>query len=276
MSTLKAADGTELYLHRFGSAEAKGFVAIVHGYGEHGGRYAHVGRAFGEHGLRTLAVDLRGHGRSTGQRGYVGRFDDYHLDVSALVDELRGEAAGRPMFLFGHSMGGLIGLHWLLAGGGKDLRGLALSSPLLGVAVEVPAWKSKLGIAMSTLVPRFSMPSGLVGRDVTRDAEQARIYDADPLNVKTANSRWYTEMLAATERVIERAPELSLPTLLLYGGADRVASPEAAARLAERLRMADRTVDRLEGHFHELVNEPEPERSAVIERYAAWFVGHLG
>lgn len=276
MSNLKAADGTELYLHRFGPAEAKGFVALVHGYGEHAGRYAHVGRAWGERGLRTLAVDLRGHGRSGGQRGYVARFDDYHLDASALAEELRREAAGRPMFWFGHSMGGLVSLHWLLAGGGKDLRGLALSSPLLGVAVDVPAWKSKLGTVMSTLLPRFSMPSGLAGRDVSRDAEQARIYDSDPLNVKTANSRWYTEMLAATERVLERAPELSLPTLLLYAGADRLASPDATARLAERLRMDDRKVERLEGYFHELVNEPEPERSAIIERYAAWFVSHLG
>ncbi len=276
MSTLKAADGLELHLHRFGPSEAQVYVALIHGYGEHAGRYAHVGRAWGEQGIRTLAVDLRGHGRSTGVRGFVARFDDYHLDASALVDEVRQEANGRPIFLFGHSMGGLIAMHWLLAGGGKDLAGLALSSPLCGVAVAVPAWKSKLGTMASSLYPKLALPSGLEGRDVSRDPEQARIYDADPLNNKSATARWYTEAVTAMARVYERASELKLPTILLYGGDDKVASAEAADKVAARLAMPDRSIERLAGYYHELVNEPEAERNAVIERYAAWFIAHKG
>jgi alpha-beta hydrolase superfamily lysophospholipase len=171
-------------------------------------------------------------------------------------------------------MGGLIALHWLLSGGGKDLRGLALSSPLLGVAVPVPAWKAKLGTVMSNVYPKLALPSGLAGRDVSRDPEQARSYDADPLNNKNATARWYTEMLAATVRVQARASELQLPTLLLYGGDDKVASPEATDRLAAVLSMPDRTIERLAGYYHELVNEPEAERNAVIERYRAWFIAH--
>lgn len=276
MSTLKTADGLELHLHRFGPTEGQILVALLHGYGEHAGRYAHVGRAWAEHGIRTLAVDLRGHGRSSGVRGYVERFDDYHLDATALVDEARAEANGRPIFLFGHSMGGLIALHWLLSGGGKDLAGLALSSPLCAVKADVPAWKTKLGTAMSRVYPKLSLPSGLVGRDVSRDPEQARIYDSDPLNNKNATSRWYTETVAAMARVGERARELQLPTILLYGGDDRVASADATDRLAATLAMSDQTKERLPGYYHELVNEPEADRDRVIARYAAWFLAHKG
>jgi alpha-beta hydrolase superfamily lysophospholipase len=142
--------------------------------------------------------------------------------------------------------------------------------------VAVPAWKSKLGTMASSLYPKLALPSGLEGRDVSRDPEQARIYDADPLNNKSATARWYTEAVAAMARVYERASELKLPTILLYGGDDKVASAEAADKVAARLAMPDRSIERLAGYYHELVNEPEAERNAVIERYAAWFIAHKG
>jgi alpha-beta hydrolase superfamily lysophospholipase len=272
---IKAGDGLRLALHEWRAEVPEGVVALLHGYGEHAGRYDHVAHAFASKGLSTVAADLRGHGASDGARGYVDRFDDYHLDATATVEAARELADGRPVFLFGHSMGGLLAAHWLLAGCGKDLIGVALSSPYLGLALEVPKVKEAAGRLMSQVLPKFAMPSGLSGANVTSDPEKARLYDTDPLNNSKATARWFTEANAAIARVHERAGELTLPTILLYGGSDQVASADATDRFASALSMSDKTTERLAGYNHELVNEPPAMRDPVIERYGEWFLTHL-
>jgi alpha-beta hydrolase superfamily lysophospholipase len=265
-----ARDGTELHLHAHPLDGARATIAVVHGYGEHGGRYDHVAAAWRERGLQSFAIDVRGHGRSRGPRGFVERFTDYHADLDVLLDVAREAARGGPLFLFGHSNGALLALHYLIARGGEGLRGLMLSSPFLAVALPVPKPKVLLGKIASRLVPGLALPAGLEGRHVTRDPELARLYDTDPLNNKNATARWFTEATAAADLVVERAGALTLPTILLYGGADQVVDAARTDVLASKLTMSDRTVERLAGHYHELVNEPPPDRARVIARYADW------
>jgi alpha-beta hydrolase superfamily lysophospholipase len=163
-----ARDGTELHLHAHPLDGARATIAVVHGYGEHGGRYDHVAAAWRERGLQSFAIDVRGHGRSRGPRGFVERFTDYHADLDVLLDVAREAARGGPLFLFGHSNGALIALHYLIARGGEGLRGLMLSSPFLAVALPVPKPKVMLGKVASRLVPGLALPAGLEGRHVTR------------------------------------------------------------------------------------------------------------
>jgi alpha-beta hydrolase superfamily lysophospholipase len=125
---------------------------------------------------------------------------------------------------------------------------------------------------MSRLYPSLALPSGLSGRHVTSDTEKAREYDVDPLNNGKATARWFTESLAAIERAHAGASRLDLPTLLLYGGADQVASADATDRFAGALTMRDCTRERLAGAQHELVNEPPEVRGRVIERVGAWLI----
>jgi alpha-beta hydrolase superfamily lysophospholipase len=270
--TLTAKDGLKLHLHRWAAGEPLAEIVLLHGYGEHAGRYAHVARAWNALGLSVSAVDLRGHGKSGGRRAHVDRFAEYHLDAAALVDYARGEAAGKPVLLFAHSMGALVAMDWLLAGGGADLAGLAFSSPFLGVALAVNPVKAGLGRVMSKIWPTLSLPAGIHGRHVTSDPAQAALYDSDPLNNKVATARWYTEALAAIDRVLAGGDQLRLPLLLLYAGADQLASADQTDRLAQKLSGADRTVERLAGRQHELVNEPEEIRGPLIERFGAWLV----
>lgn len=273
MTTARASDGRELNLYDWPASGAPAlFLGVVHGYGEHAGRYAHVAQRLNARGISVVAADLRGHGRSAGVRGHVERFDEYHLDVEVILAELRARARGAPIAMFGHSMGGLVLADWTITRGSSELLGLVLSSPFLGLALAVNPVKEGLGRVMSRIIPTLALPSGLYGRDVTRDPELAARYDADPLNNKKATSRWFTETMGAIQRVHARAGELTCPLLLVYGGADKVASADATDRFAARLRGRDQEKERLAGHYHELVNEPPADRERVIDRIGTWLL----
>lgn len=220
------------------------------------------------------AVDLRGHGRSVGLRGHINRFTDYHLDADASLDVAREESGGTPILLFAHSMGALLAVDWLLSGGGAGLSGVALSSPFLGLATPPPRTKTLAARLLSRVWPSLALPSGLRGAQLTRDPELAAHRDADPLNFAIARARWYTESMAAIDRVLANAGALRVPMILLYGGDDQLCSAGMTDVFASRLTMEDRTVERLPGHYHELVNEPPSVREPIIERYGRWLLDH--
>jgi alpha-beta hydrolase superfamily lysophospholipase len=271
---IQASDGRELNVHEWPAKNAAITVGIVHGYGEHGARYAHVAERFNARGISTFAIDLRGHGKSSGARGHVERFDEYHRDVDALRSVLEKHAAGGPIALLAHSMGGLVVFDYLLARGAQGLAGVVFSSPMLGIAVAVNPLKEALGRVASRVLPTLSLPSGLKGCDACRDPSLAARYDTDPLNNKNATARWFTEATQAMERVHARAGELSLPMLVLYAGSDRLVSADATDRFVGKLRGADVTTQRLPDHYHELVNEPPEIREKLIERIGTWLLDH--
>lgn len=270
-STLRTSDGVDLHFHAWTVPDHKAVVAIVHGYGEHAGRYAHVAKAYNEAGISAFAVDLRGHGRSAGPRGHVLRFAEYHRDLDALLDALRARAGGKKLFVLAHSMGALATVDYLLAGGGKDVAGVVLSSPFFGVALAANPLKLAAGRIMSRIWPGLALPTGLGGVHVTRDPEQARLYDTDKLNNANATARWYTEAMAAIDHALAHAKQLTKPLFLIYGGGDRTASAPATDRFAAAATgMSDRTVERVEGGAHELVNDLLDTRTQVIQRMVAW------
>ncbi|MBI2372437.1 MAG: lysophospholipase [Deltaproteobacteria bacterium] len=277
MASFSAGDGTPLFLHEFPApSDPRAWILVVHGYAEHGGRYDHVAKALSAKGIAMVAPDLRGHGRSAGVRGHVNRFDDYHYDLGAALSEVRSRANKKPIFLFAHSMGALASMHWLLKGAGKDVRGLVMSSPYLGLALEVPEVLKLLGRAMSGLIPTFSRPAPIRGVDVARDPEFIAAHGRDPMNHGVATARWFTEASKAMEHVKRDAGLLTLPTLLLYAGHDAVADARETERLATSLRMSDKTIRRFDAAHHELVHEPPSEREEVFEAISTWILARAG
>ena len=245
-------------------------VAILHGYAEHGGRYGHVQAALAARGISSVVADLRGHGRSAGRRGYVARFEDYHLDVDALLEVARERAEGGPVALLGHSAGGLLAVHWLLRRGSSGLCCAVLSSPFFGLArplSPVEEWGARF---LSYALPWAGLPMKLGGANVCRDPDVQRRYDEDPLVLKRANARWFREAGAAQDQASRRAGELALPLLVLYGGDDRVADPVATERFIVGLRPDVVEARRLDGLFHEILNEPE--RAEVIASVGDWLL----
>lgn len=266
----RSVDGEEIYWQAWltGQEKPQGVVLVMHGYGEHSSRYDHVAVALVRAGYEVMALDARGHGKSTGQRGYVERFRRYTDDLS----ELKRRAQDRfgkevALFVFGHSNGGLIALDYALRDP-EGVRGFVISSPLLGLAMDVPAPKEAAGKVMSRLLPQVSLPSGLDGSMVSHLPEVVARYGSDPLVFEVANSRWFTEAAKAMTRVYERAPELKQPFFFAVAGADVVVSAEASQEVFHRLGSSDRELERHPDLYHEVLNEAEWKE--ILTRMIAW------
>jgi alpha-beta hydrolase superfamily lysophospholipase len=272
MSFFQSHDGTQLH-ERVWPAEgtALASVVIAHGYGEHIGRYDETGRKLAAAGFHVRGLDLRGHGQSGGVRAYCNRFDEYVEDVDAEVTRARAE--GLPVFLLGHSFGGLVAPFYALAHP-DALAGLVLTSPFWKLALPVPAAKVWAGKIASRLLPKLSLPAGLKGADVCRDPEIAALYDRDPLNNKNATARWFTESAAAQQALSTRASQLTLPVLLVVGEADLVASAPQARVVFERIGSKDKTLRMLAGQYHEVLNERPAEREKTVAEIAEWLRAH--
>ena len=250
---------------------AKAVLAVIHGYADHGARYAHVMGALAEHGIGSVAIDLRGHGRAQGPRGFCARFDEYLDDTRELKRLVDARAKGAPQFLFGHSNGGLVAALSALESP-TPWKGLVLSAPFFGLALEVPKLKVLAGRIASRVYPKLGLPSGLVGNDLTHDDAKAKGYDNDPLVFKNATARWFTEAMAAQQRALAGASRLAMPLYMTFGTADKVASMPAAKRFYDAAGSKDKTWDPREGLFHEVLNEPSWKD--IVETIARWVVAH--
>lgn len=276
----RAGNGPDLYYASAMPSEGlKAVLGIIHGYADHGARYRHVMGALAEHGIGSIAIDMRGHGRALGTRGYCHRFDEFLDDareLRRLVDERAAgiarhdsERSPVPVFLFGHSFGGLVASSSILEDPGK-FKGLVLSAPFFGLALEVPRVKVLAAKVASRLVPKFGLPSGIAGKDLTHDADRARAYDTDPLVFKNATARWFTEVRSAQERAFAAAPRLSMPLYLAIGTGDKVVSVRAAKRFFDAAGSADKVFDTREGLYHEILNESSWKD--LVETIARWIL----
>jgi len=272
--TQRAAPGPSLYLVKVRpEGPVKATIGIIHGYADHAGRYGHVQDAWADAGLASVAIDLRGHGRAAGARGYCERFGEFLDDAGELARVVRADASGGPCFLFGHSFGGLVAALSAIQSP-SPWRGLILSAPFFGLAMDVPAPKVLLGRVASRLVPGLGIPSGLSGDYLTHDAARAADYDRDPLVFKKATARWFTEANKAQAEALARAGELRLPLYETFGECDRVAKNAMGRAFFDRAASADKTWNERKGAFHEVLNEPEwRELSTSI---ADWVLAHTG
>lgn len=245
---------------------AKAIVFISHGLAEHGGRYAHVGRALAERGYAVYAIDHRGHGRSEGQRAQIDAIEQTVADLHAFMAVMRADHPGVPVFLFGHSMGGAIAFGYALRHQ-SELAGLILSAPAVVIENVSPVTVA-VGKVLSRIVPGAGIVQ-LDGSAVSRDPEVVRAYDADPLNFRgKVPARTAAEILGVADTASRRLPELTLPLLVYQGTEDRLVSPKAAPLVHAHAGSADKTLRVFEGGYHEMHNEPE--QGEVIGMVADW------
>jgi alpha-beta hydrolase superfamily lysophospholipase len=248
---------------------------LVHGYGEHQGRYARLIAALTGQGFAVYTLDHRGHGRSAGPRANVARFDDFVDDLHRLDDRARAAHPGAPVFVFGHSMGGLIALRYALRYQ-DGLQGLALSAPALRFGEDTPAILRRLSGVLARFAPTFPVSRiALEGESLlSRDPLVQATFDADPLNYHgPAQARMAHQMLRAAADARAREETLRLPLLVMQGDLDRYVVPAGATELFEYAASADKTLKWWPGCRHELLNEPEgPEVVAFVldwlERHA--------
>jgi len=243
-------------------------LAVVHGYGEHGGRYRGLAEALAPKGCAVHVYDLRGHGLSGGRRGHVDRFTDYLDDTAEFLRAVREEQPGVPVHLLGHSLGGLIAVAYVEDRQADVPAGLILSSPFLRLGMPVPPLKLGVVRLLSRVAPRMNIGNTLDPAALSHDREVVRAYGTDPLNHHVASARWAAEVVAAQGAALSAAGGIRLPLLVLYADEDFITDPLATRELFERAASADKTARCYEGYYHELFNETG--RNAVFADLTAW------
>lgn len=266
---LKTSDGLELLLRRRSAENPQGGVIIVHGLCEHSGRYDQAASRLNEWGFSVFRFDLRGHGLSGGERGYVSDFRQYLEDTDLIVRMAREEMGRLPLFLLGHSMGGFIAAAYGITYP-EGLKGVILS----GAALIVLPMIAALGDFDYQAVAMNPIPNDLAAQ-VSRDPLVVQAYQEDPLVLKAFTTQLMGEVfMRGAKWLMEHTGEFRYPCLILHGGGDQIVPPEASRYFYEHISSADKTLKIYEDLYHEILNEPE--REAVLEDIRIWLRERMG
>lgn len=256
---LKSRDGLELYYQCWepsqqNQSERKPVIAIVHGGGEHSGRYANVVGYFGERNYPLYGFDFRGHGKSGGRTGHVSNWQEYREDLECFLQLVRDENPERPVFLYCHSMGAQIALDYLTINGHFAPVGVIASSPALA-----PPPASRLlilaGRILSAVMPGFPLDNGLDVNAISRDQEEVRAYSSDPLVSSRITARFGSQFLACIDRVQSNAANFDIPLLMFHGDADRIIPVQGTLQFFEKINSSDKQLKIYPGGFHESHND---------------------
>ncbi|WP_067927884.1 alpha/beta hydrolase [Alicyclobacillus shizuokensis] len=249
---------------------ARAVVLLVHGAGEHCGRYEWLASQWQRRRYAVLGTDLPGLGRSGGRRGHIDSFEQYLHVVDRLVRRADELYPNIPHILFGHSMGGLIVVRYLQTRpqAQRNLRAAVLSSPCLQLSMTVPRFKARMATVLDRVWPRLQQPNGIQADSISRSAEVVHAYANDPLLVQTVSVRWFMELQRAMAAATAHPSRFSIPVLILQAGADKLVSPEASRRFADQLQAPSKRFLLFEACYHELFNEPE--RELVFTEMVKW------
>lgn len=257
-----------MYKHKWPAVAPKAAVVLVHGTGEHHGRYAHVARYLNEQGWDVYTGDLPGCGQSPGKRGHISSFSQYIDTVHQWTNEALVQSDGRPVFLMGHSLGGLIVTRYAQTqAAAEKLSGIILTSPCMELVLKVPEWKKSLAKVLDRIWPSLALPNGISPDMVSRDVKVQDLYKRDPLNYHKVSVRWFEELHRAMKLAWEEADKLDLPVLILQAGDDQLVDAQAVERFADRIQ-AEKEFHLFPHLRHEVLNEPEKQQ--VLERMVQW------
>jgi alpha-beta hydrolase superfamily lysophospholipase len=273
MKTIQLQTQDDLTLHGtiYAPMDPKALVVLIHGMGEHFGRYAHVAEFFTRNGYAFAGMDLRGHGRSQGKRGHTPSYEYLMNDIELLISTIQVDFPELPLFIYGHSMGGNLVLNALIRRS-LPITAAVISAPYLKLAFEPPKWKTVLGKISAKWWPELTQPTGLDTEALSRDSNVILAYNNDLLVHDKITSSFFVNVHFAGPYVLEHAVNIKVPLLLMHGTKDRLTSPRATQELHKRI--PERSELKLwEGFYHELHNEPEQEE--LLSFVTEWLEKHL-
>lgn len=263
---LTTSDNINLRSLIWDHVDPKAVIALVHGMGEHCGRYAHVADFFVQHGYALMAYDQRGHGESGGPRGHSPNLESLLDDLALFLRKVEKEYPGKPVVFYGHSMGGNVSLSYVLRRK-ANISGLVLSSPWIDLAFAPPAWKITAARWLKTLLPKLSMTNELDTKKLSHDPQVVEAYEKDSLVHDKITPSMGAELMESASWLNAFAGEMPVPTLLFHGTADGITSYPASKAFATRVS-GPLTFVEFEGLYHETHNEPE--QGVVMERTLEW------
>ncbi|MCC6278044.1 MAG: lysophospholipase [Oligoflexia bacterium] len=265
-------DGQDLFFQVWPEPQPQALVVGVHGLGEHCESYRRLAEGLKGSGYQLCMSDLRGHGRSSGRRG-VGSLDEFVQDIMIFIGEMRRLYPQLPIFILGHSLGGLVVLKTLIKHSDLNIKGVALSSPLLGVTVEIPTWKRKSAQLLSKVAPNLTLFNEIPHKNLTHDWDVVQALGQDHLRHDRISPRLFVDMLASMDFVMANAEKIRQPILIQQAGEDLVVSRPKTEAFFEKLQAPDKELIVYDGYFHEIYNELG--RPRVFEELKRWFKKHL-
>jgi len=270
---VRAADGKMLRGRWWRRPAPRGVIIVSHGFGEHGGGYQHVAEALGARlELDVIAVDYRGHGRSPGRRGVVGRYHELTEDLLNVLDWAARHAPDLDRFVLGHSNGGQVALHVALREQGL-FAGLVVSNPALRVAVPVSPRKLMMARLLARCAPWITLSGQLRSDLLTRDADVQEEHRADPLRHGRMSAPYFFGMVQGGEMLLASAGVIRTPILMLLGGQDPVIDPAASREFFDKLASEDKTLLIYPKMLHEPFNELGREQ--VVDDTVRWLESRL-
>ena len=266
-------DGLEMYAKAWVPAgKVKGVVCLVHGVGEHIGRYQADGEALAGAGYILAGFDQRGFGKSDGQRGHTPNLDAYFDDIDLFLAEVVRRYPDQPRFLYGHSMGAILVLAYTPVRQ-PPLAGVIATGPALKSSVEEQKLKAFLAKVLGKILPTISMKNDIDAQMLSRDPAVASLYTKDPLVHTTITTAWGKAMLEAIHLAFENAPRFPMPLLLMHGTNDEIAYPSSSLEFAKLAPKDKVTLKMWEGFKHEL--HTDPEKAGVFKVMIDWLDCHL-
>lgn len=266
-------DGTRLFWRSdLPDAEPKAWVGVVHGYGDHSGRYRQPIDALVKAGFGVLAFDYRGHGKADGARADCGQWNDYLADLETFFARLLDAAQKKPIFLLAHSHGALMTTHFI-KNAPAELKGVVLTSPFYALAFEPPVLKLLGARLIKGLLPGLKIGNELKPEQLSRDPKWQEETRNDPLYLHNTTPRWFFECQAAQRRLAGIGPSVTVPVLMLAGTSDPIASMPAAKAFFETVASGDKTYKEYGDHRHEVLMEIGREH--VWNDISQWISVHL-
>lgn len=270
--TFTGFGGLELYYQSWVPDEPTlGVVALVHGLGGHSGLFSNAVEFLVPQGYEVYSFDLRGHGRSPGQRGHINSWREFREDLHSFVQSIQQQRSCCPFVLWGHSLGGTIALDYALQKG-EHIQAVIASAPALGKICIAPR-KLILGRALSRIAPRFTLKLGIHENLATRDDAILAAYLNDPLRHEFGSARLAGEFFAAVDRIYKHAHRLQIPLLLMHGADDRVTLPEGSREFFQRVIYPDKEHREYPGSYHDIYVEVDYRE--IFKDLNSWLVKHF-
>ena len=264
-------DGLRLYFQGWQSEhELKGVISLVHGLGEHSGRYSTWAGLLNQAGYTVLSYDLRGHGKSGGQRGHISSFDDYMKDTALLLDEAKKRYPEAAQFLYGHSLGAIIVTNYVLRKK-PQLNGVIVSGLANKTSLQEQKGKIILAKVLGSIVPKMSMSTGLVPATISKDPQVVEKYIHDPMVHNKASVGFAKASMDAINYDDQHAQEWELPVLFMHGELDKLGYADGSREFAGKIK-GDCTLKIWPGMYHEVHNEPEKDQ--VLDYLCKWLDAH--